>query len=117
MNRRTRPAGHVQAAFERRTGTTLATWLREHGPTITLAEAARTVGYATPSGMRQWALTHVPDVEFRYNGPLFSIDEVREALTLRDTGLTWLDLSRRYGRNSEALRDACRRLIRQERAR
>lgn len=102
--------GHVQVAFERRTGRTLTAWLLENGPTMTLTEAAQAVGYAGHNPLTEFVARYLPE-SFRFHRvpPMFSVDEVEEAIVRHSDGETWAAIAIDYRRDVTLLKDACRR--------
>lgn len=102
--------GHVQIAFERRTGQTLTVWLLENGPTMTRKAAADEIGYASPVALKQYVARYLPS-EFRFykRPPTFSVDEVEEAIVRHSDGESWASIALSYGRDVLLLKDGCRR--------
>lgn len=102
--------GHVQVAFERRTGQTLTAWLIEHGHTMTRKAAADEIGYASPVALKQYVARYLPP-EFRFfkSPPTFSTSEIQAAIARRADNETWASIATSYGRDVLLLKDGCRR--------
>lgn len=102
--------GHVQVAFERRTGQTLTAWLLENGPTMTRKAAADEIGYASPVALKQYVARYLPP-EFRFYKcpPTFSVSEIQGAIARHASGESWVSIALSYGRDVLLLKDGCRR--------
>lgn len=102
--------GHVQVAFERRTGQTLTSWLLENGPTMTLTEAAQAIGYAGHNPLVEFVARYLPaGFRFHRRAPMFSRVEVEAAISRKADGESWRSIALSYGRDVTLLKDACRR--------
>lgn len=102
--------GHVQVAFELRTKRTLIDWLTEHGPNMSRLAASKEIGYASPAALEDFVSRHMPaDFKFRARKPLFSTEEVVDALAKRVNGESWGSIALNYKRDVTLLKDACRR--------
>lgn len=105
--------GHVQVAFERRTGLSMRDWLLEHGPGLTRIAAATEIGYSSPSALKQWVARHMPAEFSFYRRPVgLELRQVTDAIVRQARGESWGPLAVEYQVDKSILRDTCRRYVR-----
>lgn len=106
----TQHKGHVQVAFERRTGKTLAAWLLEHGPGMTRLAASDEIGYASPSALREYVARYMPVGFSFYRRPAkFSVAQIASAIERHAAGEPWPKIAISMGGDVNTLKDCCRR--------
>lgn len=102
--------GHVQVAFEHKTGVPLRDWLLEHGPTMTRRAASDEIGYAAPGALKEFVARYLPkDFKFYSRPRTYSVEEIEAALSRRAKGDSWPSIALGYGRDVLLLKDGCRR--------
>ena len=104
--------GHVQMAFELRTGLQMRDWLLEHGPGMTRQAASDEIGYESPNALGSWVKAHMPEgFAFYRRSPKFSEADTISAIVRHARGESWRRIAIDYGRDIYNLKGVCRRYI------
>lgn len=112
---KTKTIGYIQAGFEARMGQPLAEWLADKGGMYSQAEATALIGYASHGALRTFVARYMPEsFRFRREMPAMSDRLIRQALFLRESGMTPVEVSAEMGLDRQVIRDSCRRYLKRQ---
>lgn len=102
--------GHVQIAFERKTGVPMRDWLLEHGPTMTRLAASEEIGYASPSALGEYVSRYMPGgFRFYKKAAKLNTGQLISANIQHSQGASWRALAFKFECDIHLLKESCRR--------